>query len=150
MHSSNTLSHTFVCAAAVCSTCAQQHRPLHQQFKTVLRVCAISSCASYHLPDVLASTVVVIAAAFGTGPLHPDILPILAVLVLCMCACACRALVSPVVKGAENLPDPLGPRRPLLFIGTLHPSRSEMLSSYSTELADILRGHVEQDSLSCM
>jgi hypothetical protein len=31
---------------------------------------------------------------------------------------ACRALVAPVVKGVENLPDPLGPRRPLLFIGT--------------------------------
>ena len=29
----------------------------------------------------------------------------------------CRALVAPVVKGTENLPDPLGPRRPLLFIG---------------------------------
>ncbi|DBB07863.1 TPA: hypothetical protein ACH3X3_009263 [Trebouxia sp. C0006] len=28
-----------------------------------------------------------------------------------------RALVAPVVKGVENLPDPLGPRRPLLFIG---------------------------------
>lgn len=29
----------------------------------------------------------------------------------------CRALVAPVVKGTENLPDPLGPRRPLLFVG---------------------------------
>ena len=42
--------------------------------------------------------------------------------VKCMYDCvrlACRrALVSPVVKGVENLPDPLGPRRPLLFIGT--------------------------------
>ncbi|KAL0028357.1 hypothetical protein WJX77_001655 [Trebouxia sp. C0004] len=28
-----------------------------------------------------------------------------------------RALVAPVMKGVENLPDPLGPRRPLLFIG---------------------------------
>ena len=34
-----------------------------------------------------------------------------------VCVCVCRALVSPVVKGAENLPDPLGPRRPLLFVG---------------------------------
>ena len=37
----------------------------------------------------------------------------------CMYVCVPvrRALVSPVVTGAENLPDPLGPRRPLLFIG---------------------------------
>ena len=30
---------------------------------------------------------------------------------------ACRALVAPVVKGTEHLPDPLGPRRPILFVG---------------------------------
>lgn len=34
-----------------------------------------------------------------------------------VCVPVRRALVSPVVTGAENLPDPLGPRRPLLFIG---------------------------------
>ena len=28
-----------------------------------------------------------------------------------------RALVAPVVKGTEHLPDPLGPRRPILFVG---------------------------------
>lgn len=79
---------------------------------------AISSCVGFHLPVVTATTVAVVAAVFGTSPVHADIMQILVMLVLCMYVCVCRALVSPVVKGAENLPDPLGPRRPLLFIGT--------------------------------
>ena len=30
---------------------------------------------------------------------------------------ACRALTAPVLSGTENLPDPLAPKRPLLFVG---------------------------------
>ena len=94
-----------------------------------------------------ATTVIVVAAVVGT--VHADIMPVLTTLVLCIyvCVCVCRALVSPVVKGAQNLPDPLGPRRPLLFIGKLHPSMSGVLSSYCTELADTLRGLGQQDCL---
>lgn len=57
------------------------------------------------------------------GPIHGG-------LRLYVCACVYRALVAPVVKGVENLPDPLGPRRPLLFIGHLlsysHPAHWQM------------------------